>query len=620
MKFLPAAVVLVATLRCANLIASNLFGPALDLRSCIDSWTMMFNWSDQDQVGGTLWPDITESEDHIVPHPMDAEEDTLFPAGDYIMNKNDEDVITNMRSNEEATLAKNDHLGYKSEGSSFHTNEELHSRIEIDSWLDFPNLCIDLKDEYTDGNTDTSVTELMNDLSDATNLNSVRGDSVQLNHEPDLFGHEDKENDDFLDCGWATFGDFDDIEKIFRKNDSIFGHDMIGDGDGFLSPSTDVIDSTIKSIPMPDLPLCKDQTSDEGCSSIQLDDHPDKQRSLVQKEKVNGQKIIPRSQNKAEERKNRPSRNFKDNYNQNQHMASTNVHASVATPLQAFQPKAINHQMQFGDAKLMEHHGSSNQVVFTPHRYPTYCFPGMQFPPNVQINRNQKRPVPASHGVCSDDTKHQKTSNRLLDAKQATMSPQAKMEKLRRLQQMQAQLAIEKQHQQYSTTGVHVSVPQSSSQNNQTLDAMTSTITIDECPHNVRSSELNMVAEQDESQMTSRLTYDPPAEETIYYQLQDVVGKLDMRTRFCIRDSLFRLARGAMDRQSASDRSSTNKSNKDEDEVSADEESRNSDRLTRLADSESDTNPIDRIVANLLFQRPTEACPRLGSYELRGST
>lgn len=42
------------------------------------------------------------------------------------------------------------------------------------------------------------------------------GDSLHLNHEPDLFGREDKEKDDFLDCDWSTFGDFDDIEKLFR--------------------------------------------------------------------------------------------------------------------------------------------------------------------------------------------------------------------------------------------------------------------------------------------------------------------------------------------------------------------------------------------------------------------
>lgn len=112
---------------------------------------------------------------------MDAEEDTLFPSGDYRKNKNDEDAITNMMSIEEASLAKNDHHGYKSESSSFHINEELpSSRIEIDSWLDFPNLCIDLKDEYTDRNNDTSVTEMMNDLSDASNLNSLRGSIISF--------------------------------------------------------------------------------------------------------------------------------------------------------------------------------------------------------------------------------------------------------------------------------------------------------------------------------------------------------------------------------------------------------------------------------------------------------
>lgn len=205
-------------------------------------------------------------------------------------------------------------------------------------------------------------------------------------------------------------------------------------------------------------------------------------------------------------------------------MASTNVHASVSTPLQRFQQKVVSHKMQFGDAKLM--HGSSNQVVFTPHGYPTYCFPGMQFPPNAQVDRNQKRPVPASYEIRSDDKKHQKTSNRLPDAKQATMSTQAKKEKLRQLQQMQAQLGIEKQHQQYGTTSDNVTDPQSSSQNNQTLDVMTSTITIDECALRAPSSDLNMVAKQDESQRASGLTYDPPAEEIIYYQLHDVVAKV----------------------------------------------------------------------------------------------
>ncbi|ONK63533.1 uncharacterized protein A4U43_C07F16210 [Asparagus officinalis] len=529
----------------------------------------MFSWNGRDQVGGAVWPNYNETKDHIVPHPMETEEDALFPGVEYEKFKRDEGLTSLVQCTEQSAEAKHSHISYRSDGSSgFQTNEELSSsQAEIDSWLDFPNLCIELKDDYSHGNNHNPVMESMNDLTDGTSLNSVRGEPAQLHHESGLIGHEDnKENDDFLECDWATFGDFDDIEKLFRKDDSIFGHDMIGDADGLLSPSKDVIDSAAQSILMPDLPLCKNQTSDEGCSSFQSDDHTDKQRSPLCKEKVDGQKLIPGSQNKAEEKgKNRLSRNIKESYNQNQNNASISIQSSVTTPLKAFQSKPMSQEMQFGDAKRMGDQG-----------YPTNCLPGVQFSSNV-IEKNQKRPVPSTYDVRSGDTKHPKISNRLQDGTPGIMTAQEKMEKLRQLQKMQAQLAIEKQQLQY---------------NHQPSDA---DVSAPQC---------------------STLTYESPSEEVIYCQLRDVVEKLDIRTRLCIRDSLFRLARSAMERQSASDRSSTNKSNREEDEVSADEELRNYDRRATLADPETDTNPIDRIVANLLFQRPTEACSRIGSYLL----
>jgi len=234
------------------------------------------------------------------------------------------------------------------------------------------------------------------------------------------------------------------------------------------------------------------------------------------------------AQSKAEERrKNRLLRNLKDNYYQDQHMPNTNIQSSITTPLQNFQLKATSQQLQIGDPKLMENHGSSNQVTFIQHGCPTSYFPGTQLPAHLQTDRNQKRAVPASYDVRSDDPKHPKLSNRLPDAKPTTMTPQEKMERLRRRQQMQAQLAIEQQHQQYShqMTSADIAVSKSYSQNNQ-LDGMKSTITMDDCAPKVPSSELSIVAEKEEYKGTSKLTYDPPAEETIYYQLQDVVGKV----------------------------------------------------------------------------------------------
>ena len=56
--------------------------------------------------------------------------------------------------------------------------------------------------------------------------------------------------------------------------------------------------------------------------------------------------------------------------------------------------------------------------------------------------------------------------------------------------------------------------------------------------------------------------------------------QLDMRIRLCIRDSLFRLAQSASQRQNASDTSSNNKSNRDE--VLSKEEINTHNRLENL--------------------------------------
>lgn len=239
-------------------------------------------------------------------------------------------------------------------------------------------------------------------------------------------------------------------------------------------------------------------------------------------------------QDKAEERKtNRPSDNSQDNGNQNQYMPTADVQSSVTTPFQTIQSTVVSHQMQFGDAKLMEHHESSNYVPFQL-GYSTRYYTGTQLPPHLQTVRNQTKPVPSNHKVGSDGTKH-----RAPDAKAAAMiyhekaaMTREKVEKLRLLQQMQAHLAIEQQQQHYNqTTGANFT--QSFSQNNHTLDAMTGIVTTDDA-HKVPSSELKMAEEQDESKITSGLIYDPSEEETIYYQLQDAIGKVRSQNIFIL--------------------------------------------------------------------------------------
>lgn len=172
---------------------------------------------------------------------------------------------------------------------------------------------------------------------------------------------------------------------------------------------------------------------------------------------------------------------------------------------------------------------------------------------------------------------------------------------------MQAMLAIQKQREQYNheISGAEEVPTLACLPNNQNLDVTRNSAVVEEYAQKLSSSDASSLAEQDQCQMLSSSLDGRFIEEAIYYQLQDAMGKLDMNVRLSIRDSLYRLARSAMERQYSSDRSSTNKSNKEEDDISADEESNNQDRYSRLLDSEAVTNPIDRIVAHLLFHTPS---------------
>ncbi|RXH93893.1 hypothetical protein DVH24_015960 [Malus domestica] len=189
-------------------------------------------------------------------------------------------------------------------------------------------------------------------------------------------------------------------------------------------------------------------------------------------------------------------------------------------------------------------------------------------------------------------------------AKPLTMSPQEKIEKLRRRQQLQAMLAIQKQQQQFShqISSTHQSSTQKGPQENQIQYFERADLEV-EGLSTLPSLDPNSTVEQDDSSIVSAAIDDHSAEDTILYRLQYIISKLDIKIRLCIRDSLYRLAQSAMRRHYASDTSSSNKSSKVEGEVFA-EEINNHNRFGKIPDLETETNPIDRTVAHLLFHRP----------------
>uniref|UniRef100_A0A453EW37 Protein LNK1 n=2 Tax=Aegilops tauschii subsp. strangulata TaxID=200361 RepID=A0A453EW37_AEGTS len=101
--------------------------------------------------------------------------------------------------------------------------------------------------------------------------------------------------------------------------------------------------------------------------------------------------------------------------------------------------------------------------------------------------------------------------------------------------------------------------------------------------------------------------------------VQSIPFPLDARTRLCIRDSLLRLAHSSSQRQIAGDRTSSNKTKRDEDEVSENDAS-NRRKRSLVKEAETDTNPVDRIVAHLLFHRPCSTVATLAKEEIASST
>ncbi|KAG1338403.1 protein LNK2 [Cocos nucifera] len=597
-----------------------------------------------DMVGDTIWGAISESEDHIVPYPKGTEDSTFLNFGDYNKKQKSEEASTVLRSTERTAGAKNDLSICNLENvSASKTNEELSTlRLDMDSWPDLPSLSPALGKGYNDENCQDNLRmELMNKFDGSTDLNKAR---VQLDDKSEMFGnnHEDKETDSFLDCHWANIGDFDDLDLIFSNNDPIFGS-----GGEFLSLSSDVINGTAQSILVPDMPLSREQPSDHGSSSFHFDDlsggnqkseekiadnamKPEQQAEYKTNvisdycgthnqypSKDDGQKKVLRSHKNAEERKKdktQPKLNstWSHNVRQSQQSPNPNIGTLVETPLQTFQCPAVIQQRQVGGAENRGHVGASNQFLFSGYGYSPGHVPAFPLLPHIHSQRNQMKPV-VNCKVFPDSSKHSNSLGKPPDipSRPLKMTPQEKIEKLRRRQQMQAMLAIQQQQQQlgHQIASNDSLGHQSGSPKKQGQESITDSAVVDDGANKPSASNMSILVDQDESQRILTSIDDHSLEESIYYEFQDVLGKLDICVRLCIRDSLFRLAQSASER-SAGDRSSTNKSNKDEDEVSANQETNRQNRCQKLPGAEANTNPIDRSVAHLLFYKPSESCMR----------
>ncbi|KAH1145679.1 hypothetical protein GYH30_041415 [Glycine max] len=115
------------------------------------------------------------------------------------------------------------------------------------------------------------------------------------------------------------------------------------------------------------------------------------------------------------------------------------------------------------------------------------------------------------------------------------------------------------------------------------------------------SPEIDSSTVQESSSMGSALDQ-ASLEATSFCHLQQIMDQLDIKTKMCIRDSLYRLAKSAEHRHNNSNANGC---------IGGDETckammAQDANRCAGLMDMETDTNPIDRSVAHLLFHRPSD--------------
>lgn len=236
---------------------------------------------------------------------------------------------------------------------------------------------------------------------------------------------------------------------------------------------------------------------------------------------------------KAEEgSKNKASQLHSDlwsqNVSQNQTFQGQNVCSFGTNPSQIIPSPQVAQKRQVDDSELVENTGPS-WFMHPQYGCAAYHFPGIPLL-HVQPDTWESNVAPVGHSLYSDSLRCLHPSSVVLEAqsKPLAMTPQEKMEKLRRRQQAQAMLAIQKQQQQFGQqmNGAENTIPPVNFQRNKVQAASNTGIEIKDDKNKLPPLGLNSLLQHDSSVSTFAWTDNCSLEKTIYYQLQYALRKV----------------------------------------------------------------------------------------------
>ncbi|KAF8411474.1 hypothetical protein HHK36_004025 [Tetracentron sinense] len=596
-----------------------------------------------------VWDKFGGSDDHIVPHPGDEQVDECAAQGDHHKKPLSEvvSVVTKSGNNKYAAI---DVTQGKDKTCFSIMKDEKDPMLEKGSWSHTP-------DGVFPASCDTdSIKEVTSLASDDTRISGHCFTSSNI----DSIGNEFCADDPILSDGcaavdnlWPDIGNFEDVDKMFRSCDSTFGQGNVNNDNelSWFSPSSHFFDGSedalkagfksscsessalqstsehhetaMKYMPNSARPLINDAEKQSvpntyKTRSLALDaDEPvaighSSYTNLMDVTAENKEFMSMRQinlQRKRLKHKNQSEGNRKDQHSEYLSGGSFCSHGtlkqfavvdlpSVPSPQQVFPSPGPQLQQQ---KQNLETDSLNYLHTYIPYVHLEYSRPSDQIlvtPAPFSIKSENKGHFSLSRKASSHACNHVQTMERFPDplADSPAMTPDKNTKKLHQQQEVQATLNIDPRHEDLVQA------------------AFTDQVPVEKLEHQVQNEDHSDVEEAcipavevdsstvQESSCMSSVLGEISVEATSFQQLQYVMEQLDIRTKLCIRESLYRLARSAEHRHNFGNSNGGSRDGRDRSGVLTTEESN---KCTGFMDMETVTNPIDRSIACLLFHRPS---------------
>eukprot|EP00252_Welwitschia_mirabilis_P003471 TRINITY_DN1353_c0_g1_i2.p1 TRINITY_DN1353_c0_g1~~TRINITY_DN1353_c0_g1_i2.p1 ORF type:complete len:744 (-),score=205.35 TRINITY_DN1353_c0_g1_i2:348-2579(-) len=572
------------------------------------------------EIEDAVWSGYGETTDHTVPEHKVAEDNCMVK----VEHKNLHGKVGAVAEGVVKIPAKEENaIQMEGQAMEHSSNKENISTdlLDIDPWTSLQ----DDKDSNAFNSNNFSETNIK--LEKTEDIYTSEGDL-------EFFGNanDDRNNCGLLDYGWPNIGIFEDVERLLRNCEPPFGQASCNAVDELLWPSSGSVDilqascqnglSSLNSDskvlkgklqeddPNMEFVPCDNPVSvscNEGNSkpqthevnsnfedSLQLGSSLDIKKSQNQwafetKPALNGQQFDDKvtSLGKPSSRLE-PGIIFSDKANSSKRQLTSQKHTEDkgkghlldikgAPSTSSGSSCSTGNNVQH--SKIVSLHNSASSALQV---FPSPAHSSEQHVEETSLRQTYPQP-PTDMKNQQQNTKKLRESS---PVRPLTMTPQEKIEKLRWRQQMQARLAIEQQQQKL---GSHNDSGDASLINTELFKNQTSSVSLNEGASNILrspSQESESLSAQEKSTVSAVTSDDINGfmEESVLKQLQNVISQLDLNTRRCIKDALYRLARSAMQRR-------------------LDESKKNQNETCMANEMETNTNPIDRTIAYLLFNK-----------------